>query len=232
MVDVDKAVVAKLKKGENHFEILVDCEKAIDFRKGKIDNLDDVLATNDIFKDVKKGEKASNLEKFFGTDDSREIAKIIIKEGEVQLTAEYKGKLRDEKKRRIVSLISRGCINPDTNAPHPPQRIESVIEEAKVKIDEFKSADEQVNDIINKIRVILPIKYEIRELAIRIPSAHAGKCYSVFRQYGKVLKEEWQNDGSLVAVIEVPAGIQEELFDKLNSIAHGEVESKILNVKG
>jgi len=232
MVDVDKAVVAKLKKGENHFEILVDCEKALEFRKGKDVNLDDVLATNDIFKDVKRGEHASDLMKFFGTEDKREIAKKIIKEGDVQLTSEYKSKLREEKKRRIISLITRGCINPDTNTPHPPQRIETAMNDSKVKIDEFKSAEEQVNAIIDKIRIVLPIKYEVREIAIRIPSAHAGKCYSVFKQYGKVMKEEWQNDGSLVTVVEVPAGIQEELFDKLNSIAHGEVESKILNVKG
>ena len=103
--------------------------------------------------------------------------------------------------------------------------------DSKVKIDEFKSAEEQVNEIINKIRVVLPIKYEVREIAIKIPSAHAGKCYSVFKQYGKVMKEEWQNDGSLVTVVDVPAGIQEELFDKLNSIARGEVESKILNTR-
>lgn len=231
MVDVDKAVIARIKKGENVFEILVDCEKALDFKKGKINDLDDVLATDDIFKDVKKGEKASNLQGVFGTEDSRKIAEIIIKEGDVQLTSDYKKKLREEKKRRIISLIVRGCINPDTNTPHPPQRIESAIEEAKVKIDEFKPAEEQVNGIIDKLRVILPIKYEVREIAIKIPGAYAGKSFTILKQYGKVMKEEWQNDGSLVAVVEIPAGLQEEFFDKLNSLAKGEVESKILNVR-
>src|SRR3989338_81027 len=102
MVDVDKAVIAKLKKGENHFEILVDCEKAMDFKKGKEILLDDVLATDNIFRDVKKGEHASDLEKFFGTDDKRKIAEKIIREGEIQLTTEYKNKLREEKRRRII----------------------------------------------------------------------------------------------------------------------------------
>ena len=231
MVDIDKAVIAKLKKGETVFEILVDCEKALDFKKGKDVSLDDVLATDDIFKDVRRGEHASDLMKFFGTEDNREIAKKIIKEGEVQLTSEYKRKLREEKKKRIISLIVRGCINPDTNFPHPPQRIESAIEEAKVKIDEFKPAEEQVSDIIDKIRAILPIRYEVREIAIRLPGAYAGKSFPILKQYGKVLKDEWQSDGSLVAVVEVPAGIQEEFFDKLNNLAHGEVESKILNVR-
>ena len=229
MVDVDKAVVAKIRKGENHFEILVDCEGALDFRRGKEVSLDDVLATEDIFKDIKKGEKASDLKKFFGTEDVRKIAEIIIKEGEVQLTAEYKSKLREEKRRRLVSIISKGCINPDTGAPHPPQRIESAIEEAKVKIDEFKSAEEQVNEVITKLRVILPLKYEIREVAIKIPSANAGKSYSVFRQYGKVLNEEWQNDGSMKCKVEVSAGLEVELYDKLNSMTHGSITTKVID---
>jgi len=231
MVDVDKAVIAKLKKGENVFEILVDCEKALDFKRGKGVNLDDVLATNDIFKDVKKGEHASDLMKFFNTEDKREIAIKIIKEGEVQLTSDYKKKLRDEKRKQIINHIHRNAVNPDTNLPHPPQRIESALEEVKVNIDEFKPVEEQLKEILPKLRVILPLKYEIREIAIKIPGTYAGKCFGVLKQYGKLLKDEWQNDGSLVAVVEIPAGVQEELFDKLNGLAHGEVESKILNVR-
>ena len=43
----------------------------------------------------------------------------------------------------------------------------------------------------------------------------------------------WKKEESRILsfLIEVPAGIQEEFFDKLNGLAHGEVESKILNVR-
>ena len=231
MVDIDKAVVAKLKKGESHFEILVDCEKALELRKGKDVDMDDILATNDIFKDVKRGEHASDLLKVFKTENKREIARKIIMEGEVQMTSEYKKKLRDEKRKQIINIIHRNAVDPNTGFPHPPQRIDNALNEIKVNIDEFKPAEEQLQHILPKLRVILPLKYEIREIAIRIPGTYAGKCISVLKQYGKLLKDEWQNDGSLVAVVEVPAGIQEEFFDKLNGLAHGEVESKILNVR-
>jgi len=231
MIDIDKAVVAKLKKGESHFEILVDCEKALELRKGKDVDMDDILATNDIFKDVKRGEHASDLLKFFKTENKREIARKIIMEGEVQMTSEYKKKLRDEKRKQIINIIHRNAVDPNTGFPHPPQRIDNALNEIKVNIDEFKPAEEQLQHILPKLRVILPLKYEIREIAIRIPGTYAGKCISVLKQYGKLLKDEWQNDGSLVAVVEVPAGIQEEFFDKLNGLAHGEVESKILNVR-
>jgi len=231
MVNIDDAVVAKLKIGANVFEILVDCEKALELRKGKDIDLDDILATDDIFKDVKNGEHASNLMKFFNTEDKKEIAKKIIKEGEIQLTSEYKKKLRDKKRKQIVNNIHRNAVDPNTGLPHPPQRIEMALDESKVNIDEFKPIEEQLKNILPKLRAILPLKYEMREIAIKIPRDYAGKCYNILKQYGKLLKDEWQNDGSLVAVVEVPAGVQEEFFDKLNGLAHGEVESKILNVR-
>ena len=61
MVDVNKAIIARLKKEGEIFEILVDCDKALDFKSGKKIALDDVLATFDIFKDVKKGLKEGTL---------------------------------------------------------------------------------------------------------------------------------------------------------------------------
>ncbi len=233
MISIDKAVTAKYSTQGLNFEILVDCEKAIELKQGKDILLDDAVVTFDIFKDVKKGEHASehDLKRIFNTEDKSEIIKKIIKDGEVQLTQDYRNKLREEKKLKIVNLIHRNAINPTTNLPHPAARIEAAIEEAKVKIDEFKKAEDQVKEIVDKIRVVLPIKFEIRELEIRIPSKFAGKSYSTLKQYGTVLKDEWQNDGSLKAVLEIPAGLQTELFDKLNSLTHGEIETKIIKVK-
>ena len=75
------------------------------------------------------------------------------------------------------------------------------------------------------MRVIIPIKIERREIAVRIPAQYAGHSFTVLKKY-KLLKDEWQNDGSLVAVVEIPAGLQDDLFSELNKISHGEVESK------
>ena len=50
-------------------------------------------------------------------------------------------------------------------------------------------------------------------------------------EFAIMLRDEWQNDGSLKAILEIPAGLQTELFDKLNSLTHGEIESKIIKIK-
>ena len=229
MEDVDKAVVARITKEGQNFEILVDCEKALSLKSGKDIDMEDVLATTEIFSDIKKGKHAANLNKFFGTEDTFAVARKIIKEGDIQLTTEYKAKVREEKRKRIIDLIHKNAINPDTNLPHPPQRIMNALEEAKVRIDEYKSAEEQVKDIVTKIRPILPLKYELREISVRIPAAFAGKSLGIIKQYGKVLKDEWQNDGSLIVILDIPAGLQVELEDKINSITKGGVEITVLN---
>ncbi len=229
-MNIDEAVICRLNKQGLHFEILVDCDKAMEFKKGEA-SLEDVIVSEDIFKDVKKGEHASehDIAKVFGTTDNKEVLRKILKEGEVQLTTEYKNKLREDKKKEIISLISRNAVDPKTNLPHPPQRIENALTEAKVNIDAFKSADEQVGDIIKKINAIIPIAYELRKIELTIPADVSGRAYPLLKQYATILQETWNNDGSLTVLLEVPAGLQNDLYDKLNSMAHGRIESKMIN---
>jgi len=232
MVSIDEAVLARLKKNNNEFEVLVDLEKALLFKEGK-SSLDDTLTTNDIFKDIKKGLHANEheMQKTFNTTDKRKIAEIIIKQGEIQLTTEHRNKLREEKRKKIIHLISKNSIDPKTNLPHPPLRIENALNEKKVKIDEFKPAENQIQDIIKKISEILPIAYETREIAINIPAQYAGQSFHIFKQYGKIIRDNYKTDGSLSIVIQVPAGMQMELFDTLNKLTHGHVESQLLSKK-
>ena len=44
----------------------------------------------------------------------------------------------------------------------------------------------------------------------------------------KMMKEEWGSDGSLIAVVEIPAGLQGDFFDKLNKLTSGNNETKIV----
>jgi ribosome maturation protein SDO1 len=232
MIDIDKAIIARLKKGNEVFEVLVDCDKAMEFRDDKCE-LDDVLASEAIYKDAKKGERASEteMEKLFGTKDQKEIASIIVKKGEIHLTTELRSRLREEKRKNIISLIHRNAVDSKTGLPHPPNRIEAAMEEARVGIDEFKSPEAQIEDVLDKLRSIIPIKFVVKEVEVKIPAQYTGGVHNVVKQLGKILKEDWENDGSLRLEVEVPGGLQEELFDKLNSLTHGEVESKVLKEK-
>ncbi|MBW3021904.1 ribosome assembly factor SBDS [Candidatus Woesearchaeota archaeon] len=223
--------LARLKKAGDNFEVDVDPDMAIAYKQGKDVSIKDVLKAEKIFADAKKGLLASEerMEQVFGTTDVKQVAEQIIQNGEIQLTAEYRQKVRDAKRKRIIEIIRRNGVDPKTHLPHPLQRLENAFEEAKVKIDEFVSDEKQVQEILKKLRPILPIKFEVKEIEVILGSEYAGKAYPAVKSFGKLLKDEWRNDGSWRAVVEIPAGTQEEFFDKLNSLTHGEVETKILD---
>ena len=88
------------------FEVLVDCDKAIEFKSGNVE-LEDALASDKVYKDAKKGERAPEKEmyKLFDTEDNKEIIALILKKGEIQLTVEHKNRLREEKRKKIINLI-------------------------------------------------------------------------------------------------------------------------------
>ncbi len=229
MVNVDKAVVARLERNGKTFEILVDCDTALDFRSGKNVSIDNALAVDEIYKDIKKGDKASehDLLNIFKTKDVREISKIIITKGIVQLTREHLAKQRDEIRKQIINMIHRNAVDPKTGLPHPPQRIESAMQEAKVHIDENKSASDQVDDILKKLKVIIPIKFETKRVEVIIPAKFASQSIHILKSYGSPANE-WLNNGDLKARLDLPGGLVDEFFSKLNGLCHGEVESKIL----
>ena len=233
MVNVDTAVIARLKKGGRTFEVLVDCDNALKFKGGENVDMNSVLATEEIYDDVKKGMHApdESLKVVFGTNNKVEIAKKIIKEGDVQITAEHRKRLLEQKRRLLVTLIHRNAIDPKTGLPHPPQRIENAMDEVKVRVDEHKSAEAQVKDVINKLKPVIPIKYEIREVLVVFPAKFAGKAMSIVRSLCTVLDEKWLNDGSLSMTAEVPAGMQEEFEKKLNDLTHGDLDMKVVKVK-
>jgi len=143
------------------------------------------------------------------------------------LPTEYKAKMRDEKKKQIITWLSQNALDPRTGAPHTPSRIESAIDDSGVKIEENRSAEEQAMDVIKVIQKILPIKIEKKKLMVKIPPQFTGKAYGVVKAF--LLKEEWLGDGSLQCTVELPAGMQMGFFDKLNAVTHGEAFTKELS---
>ncbi|MBU0629226.1 MAG: ribosome assembly factor SBDS [Nanoarchaeota archaeon] len=233
MTSVDEANIIRFKSHGHNFEIMADNAKALAVKSGANLDMKDVLAVQKVFTDSRKGMPASlnALKEAFGTDDPLEAAKIIIQKGDVPLTAEYKNNLKEQKKKQIINIIHQNAVDPKTHIPHPAQRIEAALDEAKFRVDEFKDVNQQIDDALKSIRPILPIKFETKEIAAKIPSLYAAKSYPIINSFGKKLREDWQTDGSLVVVVEIPGGLEEEFHSKLNALCHGDVETKILNIR-
>jgi len=234
MVSLEEAVIARLSKGGERFEILVDPKVAIKIKEegdvGEDIDLMEALAIDKVFRDARKGDVASEdvLSRVFGTLDVLEISKTIILQGEIKLTSEQIREMRERKKKQIISFIHRNAVDPKTGAPHPPSRIEKALDEAGVHIDPFKGVEDQANEVIKKIRAILPLKIERVILAIKVPPEYSGKAYGVLRGFGRIKQEEWDKDGSWLCLMEIPAGVQEELYEKINEVTKGEAQTKLI----
>ena len=224
MVNIDDAVIAKLKKDGHEFEILADCELAMKIKHGEDVPMREVLAVENIFKDARKGEVAPNLKEVFGTENIEQIAKEIIEKGEVHLTADYRKKLVEEKTNKIINFIIKNAMDPRTKKPIPQTRVELALEQGNVHVDPFKKLNEQIDEIVEKLRPILPISFEKKKFDILIPATFASKAYGILKKYGKTLSEEWTSTGALKAKIEMAAGNSEEFIDKLNKLTHGDVQ--------
>jgi ribosome maturation protein SDO1 len=233
MVKLDDAVIARYMHGEHKFELLVDPDKAAEVKDDVSVPLDDLLATTEVFKDARKGDRVSEKEikEAFGTTDLQKIAEEIIKKGTIQLTTEQRRKAVESKRRQIVEYITKSAINPQTNAPHTPQRIEKAMEETRITVDPFKSVEEQVTKIIDAIRYKIPIKIEDALLEIIISPQDYGKCMPLLKGYGKLREQEWLSNGSFRCVIELPAGMKGELIDLLGRRASNEVDIKEIDSK-
>lgn len=229
MVRVEDAVVARLEKFGHKFEILVDPDLAMDVKHNKEVSIDSLMAIDRVFKDQKTGDEQSPdvLKKVFQTNDVGVIAKKIIQDGDVQLTTEQRRAFLEKKRLEIINFISKNAIDPKTKTPHPPQRIMNCLEQAKIHIDPFKSTEEQVNEIIKSIRVLIPISMDKIDFAVKIPAQFSGRADSIIHKYD-IRREEWLNDGSLVAEFSLPVGAKQDLLNELNSATKGEVVLKII----
>jgi len=225
----DKYTVARITKDNEHFEVLVKPQKALDFRMGKIAAITEVLAADTIFSDANKGTKPAeeSLRKAFGTTDSLKIAETILTKGTLQVTTEQRRKMIEDKRKQIVDFISRQSVDPRTNLPHPPTRIENAMEQVRYSIDPFKPVEEQAKEIVKLLRTILPLKMEQMTVGVTVPPEYSARAYGTIKGFGTIKREEWRANGSWYGILEMPAGVYAPFLDKLGEITKGTGEAKI-----
>ncbi|MDH3191630.1 MAG: ribosome assembly factor SBDS [Nitrosopumilus sp.] len=225
----DVTVVKYSFEGEK-FEILVKPDPALEYKLGKKKDISSVLVSDEIYTDSSKGTKPSTekLLKAFKTEDETEIAQKILEKGDLNLTTEQRRKMTEEKKKQIVEFIVKTYVDPRTHLPHPPLRVEQAMKDARVSVDPQKSVDEQIKDIAEKLRSVIPLKSENLSLEIVVPAQYASQSYAVLKSIGSLKKEEWQNNGSLKAILEIPAAARPNVIDRLGSITKGSATVEVM----
>ncbi|MEF8843448.1 MAG: ribosome assembly factor SBDS [Haloarculaceae archaeon] len=232
MISLDEAVTARLESHGQRFEVLVDPDAALGIKRGEFDGeLEDVIAAEDVFEDAARGDRPPEdaLEEVFGTTDPMAIIPEVVERGEIQITAEQRREMQEQKRRQLINKIARNAVNPQMDdAPHPPERIERALEEAGFKVDPMEPVENQVDDALDALRPVIPIRFDEVIMAVRLPPEHAGSGQAQVRQFGELEREEWQNDGSWVGVVRFPAGLQNDFYDLANEVSSGEAETRVI----
>jgi ribosome maturation protein SDO1 len=232
MISLDEAVTARLESHGQRFEVLVDPDAALAIKRGEFDgDLEDVIAAEDVFEDASRGDRPpeTSLEEVFGTTDPMAIIPEVVERGEIQITAEQRREMQEQKRRQLINKIARNAVNPQMDdAPHPPERIERALEEAGFRVDPMEPVENQVDDALDALRPVIPIRFDEVVMAVRLPAEYAGSGQAQVRQFGELEREEWQNDGSWVGVVRFPAGLQNDFYDLANEVSSGEADTRVI----
>lgn len=215
--------LARLKSHGKTFEVAINADKVVAYKEGEAIDIEELVQSPKIFSDMKKGLPASkeDLDDVFGDAKDMERIKKILDDGEIQFTQKYRKLLREQKTKKIVNLIHRNAIDPKTGLVHPENRIIAAMQEANVKINDLKRAQDQVKDIVQLLRPIIPISIEKVVYQITIPAQFAGRVHGTLISLGTMLNEQWLNDGSLITKVELPAGLGQELVQTVNAMTQG-----------
>lgn len=218
-------VTARIKINNKHFEIHVDLDEALKVKAGKGDIMS-ALDVPTVYADMKKGQVASNadLQAAFNSTDAYEIAKIIITKGEVQKTQEFREEQKEMKIKQVLNLIIKNAVD-QHNRPYTEERLMRAVHECHYNFDS-RPAEQQMTLLVEALKKVIPIKIEVKRIKIVIPAQYTGQVYALLKDYKE--SEDWLANGSLQAILNIPAGMQIDFYDKLNSITHGAVHSEDL----
>jgi len=232
MISLDEAVTARLESHGERFEVLVDPDAALAIKRDEFEgDLEDVIAAEDVFEDASSGDRPPEnaLEEVFGTTAPLEIIPEVIKRGEIQITADQRREMQEQKRKALINRITRNAVNPQMDdAPHPPERIESALEETDFRIDPMEPVESQVDEALDALRPVIPIRFDTVTVAVQLPADYAGSGQAKIREFGDLEREEWQPDGSWIGVVEFPAGMQNDFYDLVNEVSSGAAETRMV----
>jgi len=247
VVDTQEALKYKMGKEASVDDVLVHPYVFSDIHKGVLASTEDLrkmiyeVAIDKISKKLNRSlseeEKKRILDEIEDWDDEKvhhEAAKIVLEKGYLKLPESVRDKLIEEKMQKILRYIQKYAINPATNAPYPPAKLEEAFRKVVsrgIKIDPLMDEKNLIPIIIRHMQDVIPIKLEIILAKVRIPPAYTGQLYGKILQMATMKNQKWLDDGSLEADLEIPAGVFLRLSNLITETTRGLAKLEIISRK-
>ncbi len=228
------------------FDVFTDAQKGV---RASEQDLIDIIVRGKINEFKERGEEPPKgfdkelKEKLKDYDENQlreEASKYVVKLGVLKLPKYLRDELLEKKEKQIIAYLQKYAINPSTKAPYPPEVLKDALHKlfsgdetgrSKIHIDPLKEVNEQLKQIIDALKMILPIRLESIVAKVTVPARYTGQVYSKIEMYGTVKESDWLDDGSLVATVEVPGGQFTNLSREVNDITKGDFKIEILERK-
>jgi ribosome maturation protein SDO1 len=220
--------IVKYKHGKVSFEVLTKPGTVLKFRKGQIGSLDNVLVSDDVWTDHRKGTRASKDELIaaFKTDVAATITKLIVEKGDLELSAAERKEATDKKRAEIVNYIHKYYINPQTKSPHPVSRIENALDTLKVRVDPDAPVDKQVQEVLKRLPEVMPVRKSEMEAKITVPHKYLAQAQGAIKKHAQIKGETYNDVGAVFEVAFVP-GAMDTLMQEVEKLTLGEAEIEV-----
>jgi len=220
--------VVRYKHGKINFEVACKVGTVLKYRKAQL-GFEDVLYSEEIWKDLKKGDRPSleELMASFNTDDVKAIAKLIVDKGELQLNETERKEILEKKRNEIINYIHKYYIDPKTKTMIPVTRIDSALTEIKVRIDADQPVERQIQEIIKKLPGVLTIKRAEITGLITTTNQFSGQVAGVLKKFNVTIQgTNYTSDNCEYSVAMVP-GDYDKILSELNNTTKGSYDFKV-----
>jgi len=218
--------IVRLKKGGKRFEIACYKNKVQEWRTGVETNLDDVLQIANVFMNVSKGElaKHQDLQKAFGTTDTNEIVKEILKKGELQVGEKEREHDLSALRKEIATLVAEKCVDPETQRPYPVGVIDKAMTEAGFSVKQGKTAKSQVSEVIRLLQTEskLPIQRARMRLRVTMPTKDGKRLREQIIEGAEKVEEDQMGQDEWEVVMLIDPG----QFRVINELLQKECKGK------
>ncbi|GMH36721.1 hypothetical protein BSKO_04594 [Bryopsis sp. KO-2023] len=225
--------VVRYKKHGKWFEIACYKNKVVNWRSGVEDDLDEVLQTTAVFRNVGKGvlAKEKDIEQVFGTMDEREICLEILSKGELQISEKERRVEYDNLFKDVAAVIADKCVDPATNRPYTITMIERALRDAHFNVDPKKTAKQQaIGDALPKLQKCLNIERARMRWKLQVPISCDSELEAKLHQLGVRIESIDFKDGSFSAICLVEPNCYRDLQKSIQEISKGEGRMDMLDL--
>lgn len=220
--------VVRLKKGGNRYELACYPNKVRAWRDRLETNLDEVLQIQCVFTNVSKGQFANKKEMFqvFRTENEIDIIKLILEQGELQLTEKERSVEQQSLFRDVAKMVSERCVNPETNRAYTVTMIEKMMKDCHISLKANKTAKQHALEVIKHLRSTdgFKIAPAMMEVVVSIDSAVLPSVKDSVLQLCTDVIRQGQNADT--GNYELTVVIEPEKYGAIESLLHSEIKGK------